>query len=150
MSSTRVIWIDLETFAHATEEPEKVFKALSFLLPEGGEKLVSRETAQGHYRNIIIIYKAKLSDKKTIEWFLRMLSERMDDEDKKRLYHLFDMRFDDSGILYLRFDKQEAFLGRLKLSESEDVIRVRIRFSAHPVSKELIEEICLDLGLMIK
>lgn len=74
----------------------------------------------------------------------------MNDEDKKRLYHLFDMRLDDSGILYLRFDKQEAFLGRLKLSESEDVIRVRIRFSAYPISKELIEKVCLDLGLMIK
>lgn len=150
MSSARVIWIDLETFAHATEDPEKVFKALSLLLPEGVEKQASRKNVLGHYRNEIMIYKAVITDKRSIQNFLCLLSERIDEKDKKLLFDLFDKRLDDSGTLYLRFDKQEAFKGSLKLSEYEDVIRVRIKFSAYPLSRELIQESCLSYGLMKK
>jgi len=143
-----VIWIDLETFAHATEDPEKVLKAFSFLLPNSTEKLITRDRVLGHYNNEIIIFKARITNKKQIENFLRSLSERIDEEDKRRLFNLFDKRLDDSGTLYLRFDKQEAFLGELRLSEGEDVIRVRIKFSSHPLRKELIREGCLSYGLM--
>lgn len=150
MSSAQVIWIDLETFAHATEDPEKVFNALSFLLPEGLERQVSRKTVLGHYHNEIIIYRVRVSDKKSIQKLLDLLSERIDEKDKKRLFDYFDQRLDDSGTFYLRFDKQEAFKGNLKLSEDEDVIRVRIKFSAYPLSRELIRESCLNYGLMRK
>ncbi|MEM3526512.1 MAG: RNA-binding domain-containing protein [Candidatus Jordarchaeaceae archaeon] len=150
MSSARVIWVDIETFVHATEEPEKVLKAFSFLLPEGIEKQVSKETVLGHYHNKIIIYKARIADKKAIQNLLCLLSERLDEEDKRQLFDHFDKRVDDSGILYLRFDKQEAFKDKLKLSEEEDVIRVRIKFSAYPLSRELIRESCLNYGLMKK
>ncbi|MFB0563729.1 MAG: RNA-binding domain-containing protein [Candidatus Lokiarchaeia archaeon] len=150
MSSARVIWVDLETFAHATEDTEKVFKAFSFLLPDGLEKLVSKEKVLGHYHNEIIIYKAKITNKKGIEDFLSLLSQRMDEKDKKRLFELKDERLDDSGTLYLRFDKQEAFLGGLKLSEGEDVIRIRIKFSSYPLNRKLIQESCLSYGLMKK
>ncbi len=150
MSSARVLWINLETFAHTTEDTEKVLKAFSFLLPEGLEKLVSKEKVLGHYHNEIIIYKVKITHKKNIEEYLSSLSERMNENDKKLLFELFDKRLDDSGILYLRFDKQEAFLGRLKLSEGEDVIRIRIKFSSYPLSRELIQESCLSYGLMKK
>jgi RNA binding exosome subunit len=145
-----VIWIDLETFAHATEDSEKVLKALSLILPEGVEKQVSRKTLLGHYHNEIIIYKARITDKKSIQNFLCLLSEKINEDDKKRLFYHFDKRLDDSGILYLRFDKQEAFKGKLKLSEEEDVIRVRIKFSSYPLSRELIQESCLSYGLMRK
>lgn len=150
MSSARVIWIDLETFAHATEDPEKVLKAFSLILPEGVEKQVSRKTLLGHYHNEIIIYKAKIADKKSIQKFLCLLSEMIDEEGKKQLFYYFEKRLDDSGILYLRFDKQEAFKGKLKLSEEEDVIRVRIKFSSYPLSREIIQESCLNYGLMRK
>lgn len=150
MSQARVIWIDLETFAHATEDPEKVLKAFSFLLPNSTEKPITRDRVLGHYNNEIIIFKARITNKKQIENFLRSLSERIDEEDKRRLFNLFDKRLDDSGTLYLRFDKQEAFLGELRLSEGEDVIRVRIKFSSHPLRKELIRESCLSYGLMEK
>jgi len=150
LSSARVIWVDLETFVHATEDPEKVFKALSLVLPEGVEKQVSRETVLGHYHNEIIIYKVRISDKKSIQNFLGLLSERIDEEDKERIFNYFDKRLDDSGTLYLRFDKQEAFKGNLKLSEEEDVIRVRIKFSAYQLSREIIRESCLNYGLMRK
>lgn len=150
MSWARVIWTDLETFAHATEDPEKVLKALSLLLPEVLEKQVNKETVLGHYHNEIIIYKVKITNKKGIQNFLCLLSERIDEKDKKQLFDLFDKRLDDSGILYLRFDKQEAFKGILKMSEGEDVIRVRIKFSSYPLSRELIQESCLSYGLMKK
>lgn len=150
MSSARVIWVDLETFAHATEDTEKVFRSISFLLPDGLEKLISKDKVLGHYHNEIIIYKAKITNKKDIKNFLSLLSERMDEKDKKRLFELFDKRLDDSGTLYLRFDKQKAFLGSLKLSEGEDVIRLRIKFSSYPLRRELIQESCLGYGLMKK
>ncbi|MGQ9722011.1 MAG: RNA-binding domain-containing protein [Candidatus Jordarchaeum sp.] len=150
MSSARVIWVDLETFAHATEDTEKVFKSLLFLLPDGLEKLVKKEKVLGHYRNEIIILKIKITNKKNIEDFLSLLSGKMDEKDKELLFELLDKRLDDSGTLYIRFDKQKAFLGELKLSDGEDVIRIRIKFSAYPLSRELVQESCLGYGLMKK
>jgi RNA binding exosome subunit len=150
LSSARVIWIDLETFAHATEDPEKVLKALSLLLTEDLEKQISKEAVLGHYRNEIIINKVRITDKKSVQNFLCLLSEMIDEKDKVRLFDIFDKRLDDSGTLYLRFDKQEAFKGSLKLSEGEDVIRVRIKFSSYPLSREIIQETCLGYGLMKK
>jgi RNA binding exosome subunit len=44
---------------------------------------------------------------------------------------------DEEGNLFLRLDKQRAFLGELRLSGSEDIISVRGSVKAYPKRREI-------------
>jgi len=39
------------------------------------------------------------------------------------------LRLDSSGHLYLRLDKQRAYLGEIRVYDGDDVIRVRVKLS---------------------
>ena len=45
-------------------------------------------------------------------------------------------KMDDKGNLFLRFDKQRAYLGDLKIIEHGDAIHVKIKIAAYPAKKE--------------
>jgi RNA binding exosome subunit len=55
------------------------------------------------------------------------------------------MQHVERGSLYLRFDKQSAYLGELKFS-STDSIHFRIQFKKH--SQDEIVDICRRIGLL--
>jgi hypothetical protein len=44
---------------------------------------------------------------------------------------------DDKGNLFLRFDKQRAYLDELEIVEHGDSIHVKIKIAAYPARKEV-------------
>ena len=117
----------LETIIHATESPEKVKTAvLNLLPPELREKVCWEETPlEGHYGNPITLLKAEFSgedSRKLMKW----LAEKLGQLDKELLEGKLDLHYDRAGILYLRFNKQQVYLGKVELSEGEPVITPRI------------------------
>jgi RNA-binding protein len=131
-------YIDIRVFAHATEDEEKVQTAVRNLLPdELAQTLIFEITScTGHYGNPIILFTAKLTDKKTLPKAVEKIASGLSSLDKEELGRDIKLHL-DKGNLYLLFDKQSAFLGNFKLSQS-DPIHFKIHFK-DKTAQEIME-----------
>jgi len=122
--------LEIRVLAHATENPEKVYRALENVA--GWEALeeveVKRQKLEGHYGNPIILYAWKTGKKSLIRKVLLGLFPRIMEPDRRLLLAGLEERIDEEGNFYLRLDKQEAYLGRIKLGEA-DPIRLKVKLA---------------------
>jgi RNA binding exosome subunit len=127
-SKPPIAYIDLRVFSHATEDPEKVQTAVRNLLPtELAQTLVFEITScTGHHGNPIILFTSKLTDKKILPTALEKIGRDIGALDKEELNRDIKLHI-EKGNLYLRFDKQSAFLGAIKFSQN-DPIHLKIHF----------------------
>ena len=139
-------YIDIRVFSHATEDTDKVQKAVQNLLPiELTETLVFEKTSTtGHHGNPIILLTAKLTDKKALPKMLEKIGSSIGALDKEELSRDIKLHL-EKGNLYLRFDKQCAVLGVFKFSQN-DPIHVKVHFKNK--SAEEITAICRQTGLL--
>ena len=137
-SKPPIAYIDIRVFAHATEDPDKVQTAVRNLLPaELAETLVFEKTSlTGHHGNPIILFTAKLTDKKLLPKALEKIGKDLGVLDKEELNRDIKLHL-EKGNLYLRFDKQSAFLGALKFTQN-DPIHLKIHFK-NKTAQEIIE-----------
>jgi RNA binding exosome subunit len=133
-----IAYIDIRVFAHATEDPVKVQTAVRNIFPlELAENLVFEITScTGHHGNLITLFTAKLEDKKRIPNAIEKIGFGLASLDKVELGQNIKMHL-EKGNLYLRFDKQSAFLGELKFSQN-DPIRLKIHFK-NKTQQEILE-----------
>ena len=119
--------IEVQAFAHSTEDPGKVRKALLELFPpELRDKVeLQEEYLSGHYGNPIRKLVIKLEGPDAIR-VLNYILERLDSADKSYLLASIEERVDKNGVFYFRLSKQDADLGRLSVYEADDVIRVSV------------------------
>jgi RNA binding exosome subunit len=145
-SAFPVAYVDIRVFAHATEDLDKVLTAARNILPaESVDLTVFRKTAlTGYYGNPITLLETRIKNKKLARSFLENLSSRLSIMDKEMLSSEIERHL-EKGNLYIRLDKQSAYLGRFKLS-STDPIHVRIHFRK-PRTEEVIE-VCRRFGLL--
>lgn len=131
-------YIDIRVFAHATENQSKVEAATKNLFPEKlCESLVFQKTSlSGHHSNPIIMLTAKLTDKKLLPSALEKLGAGLSALDKEQLNEEIKLHL-EKGNLYLRFDKQAAFLGTPKITQN-DPIHVKVHFK-DKTNDEVIE-----------
>jgi len=145
-SKPPVAYVDIRVFAHATEDTDKVQTAVRNLLPTDlAETLIFQTTTlTGHYGNPITLFTAKLTDKKLLPQLLDKIGSNLPSLDKVDLCHNLKLHL-EKGNLYLRFDKQSAFLGKIKFTQN-DPIHIKIHFK-NKISGE-ITEICKSSGLL--
>jgi len=123
--------ISYRTFVYGTENEEKVKKAIKTLFPNSLPQL---ETTEGYYGNPVLILHDKIEKKRDIKDFIQILNE-VEPSDKKRILYKLESKMDDRGNLFLRFDKQKAYLAELKIVEHGDSIHVKIKMAAYPAKK---------------
>ena len=142
----KVVSIEISLFAHATEDPEKVKKAFQNILPSERieEVTLRKRTLKGEYGNPIIHYKAKITKPEITEAVLRKIGDNLPQYDKEMLDWELKRRL-EKGSLYLRLDKQAAYLEKYKLCNA-DPIRLRIRFKTSKIDE--IRNICKELGML--
>jgi len=130
-------YIDIRVFAHATEGPDKVQTAVRNLLPtELSETLIFEvQSCTGHHGNPIILFTSKLTDKKLLPKALEKIGKDLSALDKEELNRNINLHL-EKGNMYLRFDKQSAFLGSLKLTQN-DPIHLKIHFK-NKTAQEII------------
>ena len=104
-------------YIHATEDPDKVMKALRNVV-EG--RYVMKST-RGHHGNVIQIVEVKLTECDAFE-ALRSIITRLDDVE-----FLLMLSGIEESRLYVKFDKQQAYRGVLKVSHGDDVVYVEVR-----------------------
>ncbi len=118
---------------HSTEVLDRVRQAVRTAV--GDVELQTTRTS-GHHGNEIVVVEAHSADPDTMRCVFEMLSMA----DRAEILRTLPQRLDESCNLFIRVDKQEAFLGTLKLSGSEDVIAIRMKVTAYPAKKEVAEE----------
>ena len=142
----KISYVDLSFFAHATEDQNKVLTAAKNIFPPkyAGSISFSKNNLKGEYGNPIIFFKTKIREPEIIESLLHNISSNLPLIDKEELERNLSLHV-DRGSLYIRLNKQEAFKGKLKLSQA-DPIRIRIRFKVSGIEK--IRETCREIGLL--
>ena len=146
-SKTPIAYIDVRVFAHATEDLEKVLAAVRNLLPAGVLDIVifRKSNLTGYYGNPITLFETKIKDKNIIRQVFEKLSTGLGVMDKEFLKKEIKQHI-EKGNLYLRLDKQSAFLNQLKLSRT-DPIHLRIHFKKHRPDE--IIDVCRESGLLV-
>jgi len=144
-SKAPIAYIDIRVFAHATEDADKVLKAMCNVLPEAAVDTVifKKRSLTGHYGNPIIFFEARLKGE-LAQRFFEKLSTGLGVLDKEQLNSEIRTHI-EKGNLYIRLDKQSAYLGEIKLYQT-DPIHFRIHFKKS--NPEEIVEICRGFGLI--
>ncbi len=147
MRRKSVTLLNLTAFSHATEDPEKVKKALLNLIPKElrGEVKVKETQVKGHHGNEIRIITVGFTKRKALS-VLRNILCGLSKLDREILYSSLQERTGARpSKVYLRLDKQEAFLGRLRVMDGSDVIRVEVTVDGI-VSVEELRDFLEEIG----
>ena len=146
MSQPQFSYIDIRFAAHATEDVNKVIEAVRNILPVDfvDDILFKSNIIEGHYGNPIIFFETRIKNEKITKAIVENISSKISSLDKEELSREID-RCVDKGSLYIRLDKQAAFLKKIKLTVP-DSIRIRIRFRKS--KKEDMAEICRTVGII--
>jgi RNA binding exosome subunit len=138
-------YIDIRVFAHATEELEKILNAVRNIIPEElVETITFKKTSlTGHHGNPITLLEARVKEKNAVQAVFKKLASSLSPLDKELLRNEIRQHL-DGGNLYIRLDKQSAYLNEVKLCTT-DPIHFRIHFQKH--RPEEIIEICRKFGL---
>ncbi len=124
--------ITFRAFIAATEAEEKVYKALSIFVPLDS---IVATSAKGHFGNDIKILEAPLKKRDGLIFF-RILREQLPREDLLKLRREISSRVDDSCHFHLRLDKQAAYKGLIRLTDSKDAIDVTATIATYPADRE--------------
>ncbi|MDD3986058.1 MAG: RNA-binding protein [Methanobacterium sp.] len=133
--------LSYRAFVYGTENKEKVLESIKTLFPNSSPQC---EETEGYYKNPVLILTNKIDKKREIKDFVDKLS-KMNDPIRKRILHRLEDKMDDSGNLFLRFDKQRAYQGDLKIVEHGDSIHLKIKIAAYPAKKKVALEIARKL-----
>ena len=146
-SKSPIGYVNIRVFAHATEDQERVMSAVRNMLPvDLGEIAVFKKTdLNGHHGNPITLIEVELADRQLLLGLLRKIGSGLTALDKETLSREMSLHL-EKGNLYLRFDKQQAFLGRLMFT-SNDPIHVKVHFRNKTADE--IFEICREAGLLL-
>ncbi|KAF5422111.1 MAG: hypothetical protein C5S44_05345 [Candidatus Methanocomedens sp.] len=144
-------YIHLRTSAQATEDPEKVRSALKLLLPPPGQlakkdSITVHETVTtGYHGNSIIVMEAELKQNKDCQYVVDLIREHLGPVGISQLAAELPQRVDYDCNLYIRFNKQEAYLGKLMTTIKSDSILVRIKIKAYPARADKAIQVALSL-----
>jgi len=124
--------LSYRVFVYGTESEEKVREAIHNLLSKAHPE---KEITEGYSNNQVLILHGKINKKNEIKVLLEKL-QNLSPNDKKKIKKELHDRMDSRGNLFLRFDKQRAYLGDLKLVEHGDAIHLKLKIASYPAKKE--------------
>jgi RNA binding exosome subunit len=119
--------VELSVISYATEDEEKVERALRNLMPPEFDAKVTRQRLKGYYNDPITRILVKVMKRKEATRVMRQILGQISTLDQIRLLDEIEKRTDDRGSLYLRFEKQRALSSVAVLNEN-DPVRVKIKF----------------------
>jgi len=130
MASVPFHYLDLRAFCYATEDDQRVARALQLLLPEAFE--LDRARSEGHHGDRILVLSGRVEttdEMRTVIEQLRGLPEA----ERDRLRTERGRRVDEDCSFFVSLDKQAAFGGEVRLGEG---ITLRGKVEAYPASRE--------------
>lgn len=140
-------YIEIRVFSHATEDSSKVlFSVKNFFPTQFRDDLTfSKTQLTGYYNNPILLYKIRLNKKDMLLSTIQFISDNLNSIDKETLTNNIKLHLDRNN-LYLRFDKQLAYVSVLKFS-TQDPIHLKIHFKKKDFKS--IIDLCRNVGLIL-
>lgn len=133
----------LEAFCHATEDIEKVKEAMLNLVPfKVEDKDFQIEQFSGSFGNEIICIRLEFVKQAKIRALVEYIKKTMPKEELREFN--VDKHVNESGEFWMRYDKQEAYDGRIVLG-SRDTIQLKGKVAAFPASRKKAVELMQDL-----
>jgi len=131
-------YVDLRVFAHVTEDPEKVLTAVRNLLTTDLVETMQfkKNSLTGHHGNSITFFTTQLTEKTFLPALLEKIGQNINVLDKEKLNTNLKLHLEKTN-LYLRFDKQAAFLGKMKFTQN-DPIHLKFHFK-NKTHEEILE-----------
>ncbi|MCF8884613.1 MAG: RNA-binding domain-containing protein [Nitrososphaerota archaeon] len=131
----------LQVLCHATEDEEKVMKAVENVV--GDENMfkmsISSQQLKGYYSDPITMIKLELEDSETAIKIVKNILANISEYERKILIDEGLEKGKHGGKLYIRLDKQAAYRGFLRLSDKDAIrIQVDIRGNIEKFLKEVI------------
>jgi len=118
--------VELSVFIHATEDRAKVIKAVRGLFPKDAEFPSYTETnLDGYFGDPITTLSFVVKNRRPASELFDYIVENMDSLDYVTLLDELSQRIDETKNLYLRFDKQKAYVSKFVLNR-HDSIRVKV------------------------
>ncbi len=135
--SVKIERIIVSAVVHSTEDSEKVAMAMATIFPFKFE--ISRFKAKGHFGNPIEYLEVEIGRKREIRDFWNNLMRLLEGQ-KEEILRTIERRIDDQGNMYIRLDKQKAYLGEVVLTEGGDAIVIKAKLVTYPARREKIVE----------
>ena len=82
--------------------------------------------AKGHHGNEITLLTLEIRDKEQAQSVVGYLIRSLPVGDRLRIRDRIHMFFDGRSTIFLRVDKQQAFINTVRLSDSDDIIKIKI------------------------
>lgn len=143
-----VLNAEVSALCHATEDLEKVKAALLNVLPEEArpllEKYLSVAMLEGHYGNPIFVLKLRIEQPELADALFKRVVKSLPESDLDFLEGTLKRRLDSSGHLHLRLSKPQAYMGKLRVYDGDDVIKLKVKLSPH-ARQELLSKRLRDL-----
>ena len=133
--------ISFRAFVAATEDEGRVREALAVFIPLDR---IAAVTAEGHFGNEIKILEAALR-RREVAAFLQILREQLSPEDLERLRREIPDRLEGESHFHLRLDKQAAYKGLVRLTNSKDALDITILVRTYPARRESALKILSEL-----
>jgi RNA binding exosome subunit len=113
---------------------ERVQTAVLNLYPSNLRENIEIEVdrATSYSKTPIVIVTASTQKKTIAEKTFHHIINHLTIEDKEELARTLSQRINEKCVLFVRIDKQAAFLGEIRLSKSPDLVHVEIRFIMYP------------------
>ncbi|MDM7935816.1 MAG: RNA-binding domain-containing protein [Methanothrix sp.] len=124
--------VSFRAFVAATEDEERVRGAMGICVPIDR---ISTTVARGHFGNEIKILEGSLRRKEGLSFF-GVLREGLPPGDLSRLRSELQERLDEDLIFHLRLDKQSAYRGMLRLTDSKDALDVSVAVRTYPARRD--------------
>jgi len=124
--------ITFRTNVAATESDDRVKTALSLFLFDNETKSTQTE---GHFGNPITILEGKDRGKDCVR-FMELMKSSLCEDELETLKNERCERIDDDCCFHIRFDKQAAYEGKVKIATTPDAIVAKIKLKAFPANRE--------------
>jgi RNA binding exosome subunit len=146
-SKVPIAYIDIRTLAHATEDIDKVEAALRNTMPNElvNTVVLKKTNLTGHHGNSIVLLETRIKEKGAVQGVFRKLSAGLGIMDKEFLAGEIKQHL-EKGNLYIRLDKQSAYMNELRLGKT-DPIHFKVHFKKSDV--EEVVKICRESGLVL-
>lgn len=119
--------VRLSTIAHATEDRDKVKRAMWSACPQQEfHSRIAELRLKGHHGNEIHLLTMTIPPIKKPA-YIEFLWKRLSRLDQQSVLGSLEHYLDERNVLHLRFSKQDSFLGRLRFGD-DDVIKVELSF----------------------